>query len=109
MVLCSHCAGSEAILQDCSKTYFQIAEESLRRRVRAECEMAQEVMSNKVSPKLIKQMKEALKQLNISYGQGKGVRVNAKTIRTPWLVGQINRTLNHRGQKPFAVWLGLPS
>lgn len=72
----------------------QIAEESLRHRVRTECEMAQKVISTKVAPKLLKQLKSDLQKLNISYGAGGGVKLSAKRISTRWLVGQINRTLN---------------
>ena len=92
-VVCSHC-GKRA-LYDGSTTHWQLVRESLRHRVRAECELALQAASPGCDGHGVvsKELKAILKDLNICYGHGRGPKNNHKEIIPAWVVGQINRTL----------------
>ena len=91
-LVCNYC-GKRA-LYDGSTTHWQMVRESLRRRVRAECELALNAASlgSDDHGMVSKELKAILKYLNISFGSG-GPKNKHKEISPVWVVGQINRTL----------------
>ena len=91
-LVCSHC-GKRA-LYDGSAAHWKMVRESLRHRVRAECELALHSPESDGRGMVSKELKAILKDLNIGYGLGFGGPKNKhKEIIPVWVVGQINRTL----------------
>ena len=97
-VMCSHCGASSKT--DFSDKHFDDLRQSLRRRVRAEIEMAQSKLPASCTNKMIAALTNSVRALKIEFGQGKGPRQHEKEIKSEWLVGQVYRTLERLAPEP---------
>ena len=72
-----------------------MVQEGLRHRVRAECELALQAASPGCDGRgmVSKELQNILKDLRIFCGCGRGQKNKHQKIIPPWLVGQINKTL----------------
>ena len=90
-IWCSFCGGKGK--KDFTQAHMDLVRVNLRRRVRAEAEMALELGGSAADKKETGDLKAALAGLEISFGHGGGPKGKDKTLEAIWLVAQIGRTL----------------
>ena len=93
-MVCAYC-GDNPGAHDGSQTRIHHAYQSLRRRVRTECELAFASVPNSCPPALKQALPKCINELGIKHGQGRGGRRKKDKIAShQWIVPQIYRTLD---------------
>ena len=102
-MLCARC-GRTATCNDGSQNSMKQACESLRRRVRAELEMALEHLPESCDSTMRKKLKAATRDLEVKFGVGKAPRqVETKKVQLAWLATQLHRTRERLLPEKWAV------